>query len=87
MRAMSEEGLSVPERLLLAMHNMGLVHERASKTLQELVQITRISLEQLAGMLSRHEENGYVKSFMDPVGSRRYYLTGLGIIRVSSTFT
>jgi predicted transcriptional regulator len=84
---MTEEGSPESERLLLAMHNYGVVHERASKTIQELVQLTKISVEQLAGVLREYEESGYVKSFTDSDGLKRYYLTGMGMIRVSSAFT
>jgi len=84
---LSGENLSAPEGLLLAMHNMGAVHEKASKTVQELAEITKISLERLTGILTDSEEHGYVYSFTDIQGSRRYYLTGLGIIRICSTYT
>ncbi len=84
---MTEEGLAESEKLLLDMHNRGIVHETGSKTLHELLQLSKISLEQLTSILRKHEESGYVKSFTDSAGSKKYYLTGMGMIRVSSAFT
>jgi DNA-binding IscR family transcriptional regulator len=84
---LSGEDSSTPERLLLTMHNMGVVHEKSSKTIQELAEMTKISLERLIGILTDTEKHGYVYSFTDVEGSRRYYLTGLGIIRICSTYT
>jgi hypothetical protein len=82
-----DERLSPADRLLLVMHNLGVVHERTGKPLQELVQLTKLSLDQLREILGRHEEAGYVSRITDPQGAPRYFLTGRGIIRVSSVFT
>ncbi|MBI2183642.1 MAG: MarR family transcriptional regulator [Thaumarchaeota archaeon] len=84
---MSEQELPPSDRLLLMMHNLGVIHEKASKTLHDLSQITKLSLEQLTEILSRHEESGYLETFTDQEGSKRYFLTGRGIIRVCSVFT
>lgn len=84
---MSERDLPPSDRLLLIMHNMGVVHEKASKTIHELGELTKVSLEQLADILRLHEESGYLESLVDQQGSKHYFLTGRGIIRVCSVFT
>lgn len=84
---MGEQVLPPSDRLLLQMHNLGIVHEKRGQTINELTQTTRIFSEELAEILRRHEESGYVRSIKDQQGLPRYFLTGKGIIRVSSTFT
>ncbi|MBI4257677.1 MAG: hypothetical protein HY619_01860 [Thaumarchaeota archaeon] len=84
---MSDKELPPSVRLLLIMHNLGVVHEKASKTVHELAQLTKISVEQLTDILGPHEESGYLESVIDQQGSKHYFLTGRGIIRVCSVFT
>ena len=84
---MSAEDLPPADRLLLVMHNLGIVNENRGQIITELVNETTIPSVQLAEMLRKHEESGYVSSITDHEGLRRYFLTGKGIIRVSSTFT
>jgi len=38
-------------------------------------------------ILDRQETYGFVRSYIDPGGVRKYYLTGVGIIKVCSSFT
>lgn len=84
---MNEEELPPADRLLLVMHNLGMVHESKSQIINELANQAKIPSEQLAEFLRKHEESGYVKSIKDNRGLKRFFLTGKGIIRVSSTFT
>jgi len=84
---MSMRKLSTSDQLLLLMHNLGLIDERRSQAINELKKMTRISSEQLAEILEKHEESGYIKSIKGRQGLLHYFLTGKGIIRVSSTFT
>jgi DNA-binding IscR family transcriptional regulator len=79
--------LSTSDRLLLVMHNLGIIDERRSQAINELKKITKISSKQLSEILEKHEESGYVKSIKGRQGLLHYFLTGKGIIRVSSTFT
>lgn len=79
--------LSTSDRLLLVMHNLGIVDEERSQAINELEKVTKISHKQLAEILEKHEESGYVKSVKGRHGLLHYFLTGKGIIRVSSTFT
>ncbi len=84
---MSEEQLPPADRILLRLHNFGIVSEKVGKTGDELVQMTGITVAQLREILGRHEAAGYLASIVDQRGARRYFLTGMGIIRVSSAFT
>ncbi len=84
---MSEGQIRPADRLLLTLHNFGIVNEKVGKTDNELVQIGGISVEQLRDILNTHETAGYLESITDRNGSKRYFLTGKGIIRVSSAFT
>lgn len=84
---MNEQELPPRDRLLLLMHNLGAVHGKASRTVHELARLTEISFERLAEILGAHEQSGYLESFTDQEGSKRYFLTGRGIIRVCSILT
>lgn len=83
---MSERKLPISDRLLLLMHNLGIVDEKRSQTADELRRTTKIPVQELVNSLRKHEESGYVKGTNDQK-AMRYFLTGKGIIRVSSTFT
>jgi len=83
---MSERKIPISERLLLLMHNLGIVDEKRSQTVNELRRTTKIPVQELVKSLRKHEESGYVKGTNDQK-AMRYFLTGKGIIRVSSTFT
>jgi hypothetical protein len=84
---MDEEKFELPEKLLLLMHNFGIVRPELAKTGSELSQILQINIVDVSPILATHELEGYIKSFIDPTGVKRYYLTGNGILKVCSTFT
>jgi len=84
---MSMRKLSTSDRILLLMHNLGIIDERRSQAINELKKMAKISRERLAEILEKHENSGYVKSIKGRQGLSHYFLTGKGIIRVSSTFT
>ena len=84
---MSEQELPLADRLLLMMHNLGIVREETGQIIDELANRTKMPSEQLAKFLREHEDSGYVKSITNDRGLLRYFLTGKGIIRVSSALT
>ncbi|MEM0075278.1 MAG: hypothetical protein QXP36_07190 [Conexivisphaerales archaeon] len=84
---MSYKDISLLQKLLVSLHNMGAVSAKAGKTLDELAAITRITLDDLAAMVAEHINAGYVDFNVDKTGSKRYFLTGRGIIRVASLYT
>jgi hypothetical protein len=83
---MDESDIPNPQKLLLAMHNEGAISGKSGKSLDELLKLTNIDRDELTGLLSSHSTSGYIQS-IEENGSIRYFLTGRGIIRVSSLFT
>ena len=78
--------MSDEERLLLTMHNLCLVRSASAKTASEIAIISELSLERVIEILSNQEVAGYVK-IVPKQDSKKYYLTGLGILKVCSSFT
>ncbi len=84
---MSENHLSSPEKLLLAMHNLGLVKPEIAKTCGEISKTIHEAADEVANILDKQEANGYIKSFKDSSGARRFYLSSSGILKVCSVYT
>lgn len=84
---MGEKGLPISERLLLILHNLCATDPSMAKKSEELAQILQIDKNEADNILSKHELEGYAKSFTDNEGNKRYYLTGTGIIKVCTIFT
>ena len=73
--------------LLVALHNVGAIIGKTGKTLDELIKLTNINREELEGIIASQITSGYLEYSDDQTGTRRYHLTGRGIIRVSSLYT
>jgi len=84
---LAEEGVSPSEQILLTMHNLGVMRQGVAKAASELAQILQRTTDDVLNALNRHEADGYVESFTDEKGTRRFYLTAVGIIKVCSSFT
>jgi hypothetical protein len=84
---MSYRDTSLLQRLLVTLHNMGAVSAKAGKTIEELAGMTSIALDDLAAIIPEHIRAGYINYHVDNSGSKRYFLTGRGIIRVASLYT
>lgn len=84
---MRDKELSPQQRLLLVMHNVGAILGRAGKTIDELARLTDIDHDQLDDILTSHIKAGYIDCSIDETCTKRYLLTGRGIIRVSSLYT
>lgn len=84
---MSEDHLSAPEKLLLTMHNLCLVKPEIAKTGGEIAKAIHEAVDNVIKILDKHEAAGYVKSFEDASGVRRFYLTSVGILKVCSVYT
>lgn len=69
------------------MHNLCATYPDMAKKADELAQVLQIDLGEVDNILGKHESEGYATSFTDNEGNKRYYLTGVGIIRVCSLFT
>ncbi len=83
----AEENVSASEKILLTMHNLGVMRQGVAKAASELAQILQKTTDDVLDALNRHEADGYVKSYTDQEGTRRFYLTAVGIIKVCSSFT
>jgi hypothetical protein len=75
------------DRILHLLHNLAAVNPDNAKTLPELAQLSQEPAERLQDLLKREEASGHVKSLSDEKNERRYYLTGLGILRAVSMLT
>jgi hypothetical protein len=75
------------EKLLLLMHNTSAMRPEAAKTANELASISETGPDSVSETLKMHEDNGYVRSYWDNNGAKRFYLSETGIIRVCSFFT
>lgn len=84
---LTEEDIPPSEKILLTMHNLGVIRPKAAKTADELAQILQGTVDNVSDLLNKHEAEGYVKSYTDQGGTRRFFLTGVGIIKVCSSFT
>lgn len=87
MKQLDEKDLPLPEKLLLLLHNLCAIRPDKAKKSDEVARVLQLDIGEVDGILSKHEAEGYAKSFTDSEGNRRYYLTGIGIIKVCSLFT
>ena len=83
----TERDLSSSDKLLLAMHNMCIVKPDGAKCEREISNVINLAEDHVVELLKIHEKHGYVKSYTDPMGMKRFYLTSLGIIKICSSFT
>lgn len=81
-----DNNLSASERLLLNMHNLCLVKPKIAKSGDELAKTIQVTRDSVTNILGGLEAEGYVKSF-DEGGTKKFYLTRTGILKVCSVFT
>jgi len=81
------ESLGEDEKILLLMHNLSLVNREIAWTSLEMAKNTSVSENDLISTLKHLEARGYIRSFSEADGARKYYLTGMGIIKISTEFT
>jgi predicted transcriptional regulator len=75
------------DRILHLLHNLAAVNPENAKSLPELTELAHESTDALRTLLNSEEASGHVKSLSDGKSERRYYLTGLGILRAVSLLT
>lgn len=73
--------------ILLQLHNMAAVRPEKAVGANEVARILMMKSEELDSRLADLAEKGYVTSFLDELGIRRFHLTGIGIIKVASLFS
>jgi len=54
---------------------------------EELSQVLQINLGEVERILDGYKAEGFVDSFADNEGKKRYFVTGSGIIKVCALFT
>jgi DNA-binding MarR family transcriptional regulator len=54
---------------------------------EELSQVLQIDLGEVERILDGYKAEGFVDSFPDNEGKKRYFVTGSGIIKVCALFT
>jgi hypothetical protein len=69
------------------LHNLAAVNAENAKSLPELAALAQEPPETIRDLLNSEEASGHVKSLSDEKSERRYYLTGLGILRAVSLLT
>jgi DNA-binding MarR family transcriptional regulator len=84
---LSEYDLPLSERLLINLHNLCATSGDMAKRSGELAQILQTSIDEVNQNMDKHVSDGYVATFTDNEGNRRFYLTSTGIIRVCSLFS
>jgi DNA-binding IclR family transcriptional regulator len=75
------------EKILLAMHNLSLVRPERGWTSREIANNTSISQNDVLRILEDLVATGYARSFLDQNETKRFYLSGSGIIKISAFFT
>lgn len=84
---MLREELPISEKLLQTLHNLCATAPDLARRSEELAQVMQLDLTEVERILGNYGLEGYVESFMDNEGKKRYYLTGRGIIKVCALFT
>jgi hypothetical protein len=84
---LTEYDLPLSERLLISLHNLCATSGDMAKKSEELAQMLQRSVDEVNQNLDKQISGGYVASFYDNDGNRRFYLTNNGIIRVCSLFS
>jgi DNA-binding IscR family transcriptional regulator len=87
MAYVDDANLGDAEKVLLAMHNLSLVRPEIAWAGQDIARNSSIPEGSVLPILQQLETTGYVKSYSDQNGVRRFYLTSRGIIKICSLFT
>ena len=86
MKTLREE-LPISEKILQTLHNLCATAPDLARRSEELAQVMQLDINEVERVLDNYGLEGYVESFMDNEGKKRYYLTGRGIIKVCAQFT
>jgi iron uptake system EfeUOB component EfeO/EfeM len=81
------EELPLSEKILQTLHNLCATASDLSRKSEELSQVLQIDINEVEKILDNYKLEGFVESFVDNEGKKRYYLTGRGIIKVCALFT
>lgn len=81
------EELPFSEKVLQTLHNLCATAPDLARKSEELSQVFQIDTGEIESILENYRAEGFVESFQDSEGKKRYYLNGRGIIKVCSLFT
>jgi len=81
------EELPLSEKILQTLHNLCATAPDLARKSEELSQVLQVDKGELERILDNYKAEGFVESFTDNEGMKRYYLTGNGIIKVCALFT
>ncbi|MGQ9552287.1 MAG: hypothetical protein ACUVUE_07670 [Candidatus Bathycorpusculaceae bacterium] len=81
------EELPFSEKVLQTLHNLCATAPDLARKSEELSQVFQIDVGEIESILENYRAEGFVESFQDSEGKKRYYLNGRGIIKVCSLFT
>ena len=84
---LNEYETSLSERLLISLHNLCATSGEMARRSDDLAQIVQTDVNTVNQCMDKHVSDGYVVSYFDNEGNRRFYLTSRGIIRVCSLFS
>jgi DNA-binding MarR family transcriptional regulator len=79
--------LPISEKLLQTLHNLCATAPDLARRSEELAQVLQLDINEVENILDNYGLEGYIESFRDNDGKKRYYLTGSGIIKVCALFT
>lgn len=86
MKTLREE-LPISEKILQTLHNLCATAPDLARKSEELAQVMQLDITEVERILDNYGLEGYLESFTDNEGKKRYYLTGRGIIKVCALFT
>jgi DNA-binding PadR family transcriptional regulator len=81
------EELPLSEKILQTLHNLCATAPELSRRSEEVSQVLQIDMNEVEKTLDNYKQEGFVESFTDNEGKKRFYLTGRGIIKVCALFT
>jgi hypothetical protein len=84
---MLREEIPLSEKILQTLHNLCATAPDLARRSEELAQVLQLNITEIERILDGYGFEGYVESFADNEGKKRYYLTGSGIIKVCALFT
>jgi hypothetical protein len=87
MMNLNEYEASLSERLLISLHNLCATSGEMARRSEDLAQIVQTDTNTINQNMDKHISDGYVATYCDNDGNRRFYLTSRGIIRVCSLFS
>jgi len=81
------EELPLSEKILQTLHNLCATAPELSRRGEEVSLALQIDTNEVERTLDNYKQEGFVESFIDNEGKKRYFLTGRGIIKVCALFT